>query len=186
MHFSLKVFFSLYFCLCQVFNMLTSFSFCSNQTMNSPHKLGCGMVGDWHFDASFSQSGGLNVFFFFLALLSLFFVCFFAARGLSLVAASRNDFLITCVPAFHCCGYSCCRAQALEHRLSTCVAWAQLFQGTWYPLRPGIKPGSYALAGSLFNTGPPGKFYLVCFNWALCMFIHCPTKLRSSASDWEI
>ena len=29
-----------------------------------------------------------------------------------------------CVQASHCCSYSCCRTQALEHRLSTCVAQA--------------------------------------------------------------
>lgn len=72
MNFSLKVFFSL--CLCQVFNMLTSFSFCSNQTMNSPHKLGCGMVGDWHLMlllVSLEDSMSF-FFFFFLALLSFF------------------------------------------------------------------------------------------------------------------
>ena len=46
----------------------------------------------------------------------------FAARGLSLVAASRSDFLVTYVQASHCWGYCCCRAQALEHRFSTCVA----------------------------------------------------------------
>ena len=55
--------------------MLSSFSFCSsNRAMNSPQKLGWGMVGDWHFDASFGQSRGLSFLFFvfFLAVLSLF------------------------------------------------------------------------------------------------------------------
>ena len=50
--------------------MLASFSFCSSRAMNSPHKLGWGMVGDWHFDASFGESRGLNVCF--LAMLSPF------------------------------------------------------------------------------------------------------------------
>ena len=63
----------------------------------------------------------------------------FAERGISLVAASRSDFVVTCVQASHCWGYCCCRAQALEHRLGTYVAWAWLLQGTWYPPRPGIK-----------------------------------------------
>ena len=99
-------------------HLLASFSFYSNQTMNSPHKLGWGMVGDWHFDASFCQSRGLSFFLVF------FFGCaepLFAARGLSLAVARRSEFLVTCVQASHCCGY-CCRAQALEHRLSTRVA----------------------------------------------------------------
>ena len=46
-------------------HLLASFSFYSNQAMNSPHKLGWGMVGDWHFEASFGQSRGLNVSLFF-------------------------------------------------------------------------------------------------------------------------
>ena len=48
----------------------------------------------------------------------------FAARGLSLVIARTNDFLVSSVQASLCCGYCCCRALALEHRLSTCVARA--------------------------------------------------------------
>ena len=81
--------------------MLASFSFCSNWAMNSPHKLGWGMVGDWRFDASFGQSRGLSLFFFF-------FGCaepLFAACGLSLVVARRSNFLVSCVQASHCCGY---------------------------------------------------------------------------------
>ena len=98
--------------------------------MNSPRKLGWGMVGDWHFDASFGQYRGLNVFLCFLAILSLFFFFFFlTVRGISLVAASRSDFPVTCVQAGvtgvqQYWGYCCCRTQALEHRLSTCVARA--------------------------------------------------------------
>ena len=58
-----------------------------------------------------------SVFFFFGCAEPLF-----AARALSLAVARRSDFLVTCVQASHCCGYCCCRAQALERRLSTCVA----------------------------------------------------------------
>ena len=54
-----------HFWLCEVFIVLASFSFCSNRAMNSPHKLGWGVAGDWHFDASFGQSRGLSLFFFF-------------------------------------------------------------------------------------------------------------------------
>ena len=42
-------------------HLLASFSFYSNQAMDSPHKRGWVMVGDWHFEASFGQSRGLNV-----------------------------------------------------------------------------------------------------------------------------
>ena len=54
--------------------------------------------------------------FFFLAVLSLFF---FAARRLSLVAAGRSDFLVTCVHVSHAVA-----TLVAEHRLSTCVARA--------------------------------------------------------------
>ena len=87
--------------------------------MNSPHKLGWDMVGDWHFDASFGESRGLNVCLFFGYAEPLF-----AVREISLVAASRSNFLVTSVQASHCWGYYCCRAQALEQRLSTCVPQA--------------------------------------------------------------
>ena len=59
------VIFKIHFWLCQVFIVLASSSFCSNRAMNSPEKLSRGMVGDWHFDASFGQSRGLSLFFFF-------------------------------------------------------------------------------------------------------------------------
>ena len=84
--------------------------------MNSPHKLGWGMVGDWHFEASFGQSRGFNVFFLFGCAKPFFF---FAARRLSLVAAGRSDFLVTCVHVSHAVA-----TLVAEHRLSTCVARA--------------------------------------------------------------
>ena len=111
---------------------------------------------------------------------------FFTVHGISLVAASRSDFLVTCVQASYYWSYCCCREQALEHRLSTCVTRAYLLRGMWHPLRPGIIPGSYALAGRLFTTGPPGKCYSLSFNWALCMLIHSQAKLGSSTNNWEI
>ena len=57
-----------------------------------------------------SPEDSMSFFFFF-------FCCaepplFFSARGLSLVTASRRDFLVTYVQVSHCCSYSCCRAQA--------------------------------------------------------------------------
>ena len=70
------IMFKIYFWLCEVFIVLASFSFCSNQTMNSPHKLGWGMVGDWHFEASFGQSRRLNVsLVFWLYWAFFFFYC---------------------------------------------------------------------------------------------------------------
>ena len=79
--------------------------------------------------------------------------------------------------ASHCGGFSCCGARALgtrasvvaacslsscglralEHRLSSCGARAQLFRGTWDPPAPGIEPVCPALAGGLLTAAPPGK-----------------------------
>ena len=42
-------------------------------------------------------------------------------------------------------------------RLSNCGSRAQLLRSMWDPPRPGLKPVSPALAGSLSTTAPPGK-----------------------------
>ena len=54
-------------------------------------------------------------------------------------------------------GPSSCGSLALECRLSSCGAWAQLLRGTWDLLRPGLEPVSPALAGRFSTTAPPGK-----------------------------
>ena len=79
--------------------------------------------------------------------------------------------------ASHCGGFSCCGAQALgtwasvvsarglsscgsqalEHRLSSCGAWAYLLRCMWDLPQPGIEPVSPALAGRFSITAPPGK-----------------------------
>ena len=81
------------------------------------------------------------------------------------------------VQAFHCGGFSCCGAQALgtqtsvvvvcglsscgtqalDCRLSSCGAWAQLLHGVWDLPRPGLESVSPALAGIFLTTAPPGK-----------------------------
>ena len=74
------------------------------------------------------------------------------------------------VQASHCGGFSCCRAQALGHsgfcscgtwaiecRLNSCGAWAQLFHSMRDYPGLGIKPMSLALAGGFFATEQPGK-----------------------------
>ena len=82
--------------------------------MNSIHKIhkpGWGLVGDRSLAAPcFGQSTTSISFFFFLAML-IWFCCMWT-------------FSSCCVQASHCCSYSCCRAQAFEYRLSTCVAQA--------------------------------------------------------------
>ena len=67
-----------------------------------------------------------NFFFFYKFIYFIYFWLrwvFVAARGLSLVAASGGCSSL-CAWASHCGGLSCCGAQALEHRLSSCGARA--------------------------------------------------------------
>ena len=66
-----------------------------------------------------------------------------------------------------CAGFSSCGSRALECRLSSCGARAQLLHGMWDLPGPGLKPVSPALAGGFLTTAPPGKpfffFYFVIF-----------------------
>ena len=55
-----------------------------------------------------------------------------------------------------CAGFSSCGSRALERRLSSCGARAQLLRGMWDLPGPGLEPVSPALAGFL-TTAPPGK-----------------------------
>ena len=62
-------------------------------------------------------------------------------------------------------GFSSCGLRALEHRLSSCGARAQLLRGMWDLPGPGLEPVSPALAGGFLTPAPPGKpspnfFYL--------------------------
>ena len=92
----------------------------------------------------------------------------------SLVSGTRA--ILGCdVWAFHCGGFSCCRARALghvgfsscglqtlEHGLS-CGTWFQLLHGMWDLPGPDIEPESVVLAGRFFTTEPPGKPHPVPF-----------------------
>ena len=82
-----------------------------------------------------------------------------------------------CVQASPCSGFSCCRVwalghvdfsgcsmwaqrmqlQGLEHRLSSCDAWAYLLHSMWDHPGPGIEAVSLALAGRFLTTEPPLK-----------------------------
>ena len=53
-------------------------------------------------------------------------------------------------------GLSSCGSQALESRLSSCGAWAELIH-MWDLPRPGIEPMSPALANRFLTTVPPGS-----------------------------
>ena len=94
---------------------------------------------------------------------------FIAARGISLVAASGGYSLLRCAgfslqwllllrsTGSRRTGFSCCGLLALERRLSSCGARAQLLRGMWDLPRPELEPLSPALAGGFLTTAPPGK-----------------------------
>ena len=92
--------------------------------------------------------------------------------GLSLVVVSCGT------KASHCGGFSCCRERALEHRLSSCGAGAQMLHGLWNLPRPGINPMSPALAGRFLSTGSPEKSFLIfCFCFFYGLFVSCEKLL---------
>ena len=76
---------------------------------------------------------------------------FFAVRGILIVVASLVEH------GLQARGLSSCGSRALERRLSSCRAWAQLLHSMWDLPRPGIEPTSPALAGGFLTTAPPGK-----------------------------
>ena len=106
----------------------------------------------------------------FLLLLLFWLHCIFvAACGLSLVAVSGGHSSFWCVgfsswwllllwsmDSRHT-GFSSCGSRALERRLSSCGAQAQLLRDMWDLPGPGLEPVSPALAGGLPTTAPPGK-----------------------------
>ena len=107
-------------------------------------------------------------FFSFLKYLFIYLFLIFGCVGSLLVRVGflqlwRAGTTLRCdAQASHCGGFSCCGSralgvQALEHRLSSCGARAQLFCGMWDLPRPGLKPVSPALAGGFLTTVPPGK-----------------------------
>ena len=52
-----------------------------------------------------------------------------------------------------------CTSWALQHRLSSCGPQAKLPCGMWDLPGAGIEPMTPTLAGGLFTTEPPGKYY---------------------------
>ena len=94
---------------------------------------------------------------------------FVAACRLSLVVASGGYSSLQCTgcslwwllllqsPGSRRAGFSSCGSRALERRLSSCGAQAQLLHGMWDLPRPGMEPVSPALAGGFLTTAPLGK-----------------------------
>ena len=82
------------------------------------------------------------------------------SRSYSLAAALRLLLVVASLIAEHrlwCRSFSSCGSRALEHRLSNCGAWAQLFRGMRDLPGSGIELMSPALTGGFFTTEPPGR-----------------------------
>ena len=77
----------------------------------------------------------------------------------------RGYFSLWCAGSRHA-GFSNCGVWALERRLSSCGARAQLLRGMWDLPGPGIEPVSPALAGGFSTAAPPGKSRLLIFKRA--------------------
>ena len=113
----------------------------------------------------------LQISTFIVLILSSFWLCwvFVAAPRLSLVAVSGGCSSLGCVgfslqwllllrsTGSRHAGFSSCGSRALEHRLSSCGAWAYLLCGMWDLPGPGIEPVSPAVAGGFLTTEPTGK-----------------------------
>ena len=102
---------------------------------------------------------------------------FVATCRLSLVAVSGSYSSLRCVgfslrwplllwsTGSRCVGFTSCGTRALELRLSSCGARAQLLRGMWDPPGPGLEPVSPALAGRFPTIVPPGKPGVCSFNY---------------------
>ena len=110
----------------------------------------------------------LFVFLFVLFIFGCFGSSLLGA-GFSLVVASSGYSLLWCTgfslqrlllsrsTGSRRVGFSSCGSRAIERRLSSCGARAQLLHSMWDLPRPGIEPVSPALAGGFLTTEPLGK-----------------------------
>ena len=78
------------------------------------------------------------------------------------------------------CGLSSCGQRALERRLSSCGARAQLLRSMWDLPRSGLEPVSPALAGGFLTTVPPGKSLTICLK-----HFKLPFEMLESCVLWE-
>ena len=81
-------------------------------------------------------------------------------------------------------GFSSCGSQALEHRLGSCGARAQLLRGMWDLPGPGIEPVSPALAGRFISTVPPGR--PMDFIFIVAILFYFVFSLQNCFSDVEL
>ena len=77
---------------------------------------------------------------------------FVAVHGLLIVVAS-----LVAEHGLQARKLSSCSMRALERRLRSCGAWAQLLHSMWHLPGLGFEPVSPALAGRFLTTVPPGK-----------------------------
>ena len=121
----------------------------------------------------FLQNNILNIFLFlwfhFMHLFIVGYAGSCCSMGFSLVVASRGCSSWQCEGfslqwllrfrslALGLTSFSSCRSWALEHKLSSWGAQAELFWVMWNLPKPRIKPVSPALAGGFFTIEPPGK-----------------------------
>ena len=82
-------------------------------------------------------------------------------------------------------GLSSCRSWALERRLNSCGAWAQLLHGMWDHPGSGIESISPVLAGGFFTTESLGKpsifiFYYQDIVYSLIVLISLRAQLIQS------
>ena len=116
-------------------------------------------------------SGRCAVINFFFKLINLFLAVLglcFCARAFSSCGEQGPVFIAVCGPL------TIAASLVAEHRLqmrrlSSCGSRAQLLCGMWDLPRPGLEPGSPALAGRFSTTAPPGKpnffFFFNVFVW---------------------
>ena len=115
------------------------------------------------------EISGVLLFFIYLFVYFWLRWVFGAAHRLPLLVASGGHSLLWCAgfslrrplllqsTGSRHTGLSRCGLRALERRLSSCGARAQLLRGMWDLPRPGLEPMSPALAGGFLTTAPPGK-----------------------------
>ena len=84
---------------------------------------------------------------------------FVGVHGLLIVVASRcrAQALGTRASVIVARSPSSCGSRALERRLSSCGAQAELLHSLWDLPGPGLEPMSPELAGGFLTTAPPGK-----------------------------
>ena len=129
------------------------------------------LVGRQNGAATLENTSVVSCNFIFIYLFIYFWLrwVFVAVRGLSLVAASGVYSSLQCAgfslrwllllrsTGSRRVGFSSCGSRALERRLSSCGAQAQLLHSMWDLPRPGLEPVSPALAGGFLTTVPAGK-----------------------------